>query len=788
MLSRRSVFLALGLACVPTAAGAQVAPPPNLVLVTIDTLRADRVGAYGHPGASTPALDRLAREGVLLLDAIVAAPMTRPSHATLFTGRHPWEHAIRDNAHGPLAARWPTLATQLRSAGYDTAAFVGAYPVSRPSGLDRGFQVYDDPFSGAGASRGREPRSERRGVEVVDAALAWLDERPPTRPFFLWVHLFDPHAPYEAPEPFGSRFAQAPYDGEVAYADHQLGRLLARLDAAGVARNTLVVATSDHGEGLGQHDEAEHMLLVYDTTLKVPLVMRLPGTLPAAARVDGQFRAVDLLPTLLELLGRPPIPNSGASRAAELRAARALPENTAYAESLYGQLHFGWAPLRALRGEGFKYVAGPEPELYALRDDPGETRNRVADRAPVAAGMARALAAHGGAVGTPAAAPDAAAAERLAALGYVAGGGFVGSPSGDDPRRHVAAFSAQQRDSREAIRLYSRGELEPAIALLRKLERGSLPAFNVSFYLGRALVDARRPREAVAPLQAAVKMLPSYGLAWAYLVEALRGAGRPAEAALAIEQGLAVAPRHAGLLLLRGRQALETGNLPAAKAALAAAREAEPGAADVRVALSDLARAAGDPAAALAEAETAVRLDPSSAGTRVALALALGAAGREHDAATALREALARDPAQADALFFLAAIERRAGRSEAALPLLERLQARSPDYPGLASALESLRAELAPPAAGRLRLRLIRVADQAAAAALSERLAAGVDFATLARERSTDPSAAAGGALGDVDPADLAAPLREAALALAPGTCSPPLAVAGGWVLLWRER
>jgi arylsulfatase A-like enzyme/Flp pilus assembly protein TadD len=789
MLAPRTLLLVVGLTFVPSLAHAQPARPPNLVLVTIDTLRADRVGAYGHPGASTPALDRLAREGLMLTDAIVAAPMTRPSHATLFTGRHPWEHAIRDNAHGPLEPRWPTIATQLRAAGYDTAAFVGAYPVSRPSGLDRGFQFYDDPFSGSAASREREPRSERRGSEVGDAALAWLDARATNRPFFMWVHLFDPHAPYESPEPFGSRFARSPYDGEVAYADHQLGRLLGRLDALGLARSTLVVATSDHGEGLGEHGEGEHMLLVYDSTLKVPLLMRLPGMLPAAARIQGQFRAVDLLPTLLDLLGRPPIPTSGASRAAELRAARALPENSAYAESLYGQLHFGWAPLRALRGEGFKYIAGPDPELYALREDPGETRNRIGDRAAVAAGMARALAAHGAGARTQASgAPDTAATERLAALGYVAGGGFQGTPSGDDPRRHVVAFSAQQRESREAIRLYKSGQLEAAIAILRRLDRLPLPSFNVSFYLGRALVDGRRPAEAVAPLEKAVEMLPTYGLPWAYLVEALRGSGQGPAARRALESGLAANPRHPALSLLRGRLALEAGDFATAGTALEAAREADPADPAILVALSDLARARGDVRSALDEAQAATRADATSAPARVALALALGAAGREADAARELRTALDHDPDQSDALFFLAAIERRAGRSAMALPLLERLAQATPDYPGLAPALENVRAELAPPTGGLLRLRLIRVGDRGVAEETLRRITSGADFAGLARSLSQDPSAAAGGALGDVAPADLAEPLRSAAIELAPGGTSAPLAVPGGWVLLHRER
>ncbi|HET8644195.1 MAG TPA: sulfatase, partial [Vicinamibacteria bacterium] len=358
------------------AGGARAAgpPPPNLLLVTIDTLRADRVGAYGYAGAATPVMDRLAREGVRVADAVVQVPQTRPSHASLFTGRQPYEHGLRDNYSPPLAAGTPTLASLLRARGYDTAGFVGAYPVSRPSGLDQGFATFDDPFGAFQATTTREPRVERTAREVVDRALEWLD-RPRTAPFLAWVHLFDPHAPYAPPAPFKARFAARPYDGEVAYADAQLGRLVSWLDRSGARGRTLVVVTSDHGEGLGEHGEDEHMLFVYDATLRVPLILSQPGALPGGKVVAGQFRSVDLLPTVLELLGLAAPATSGASRAEQVRAGTRIPDNESYAESLYGSLHFGWAPLRALRAEGWKYIDAPRAELYRVSEDPGELRN-----------------------------------------------------------------------------------------------------------------------------------------------------------------------------------------------------------------------------------------------------------------------------------------------------------------------------------------------------------------------------------------------------------------------------
>ncbi|MEO8361063.1 MAG: sulfatase, partial [Vicinamibacteria bacterium] len=329
---------------------ALLAGRPDVVLVTIDTLRADHVGAYGSKRGATPTLDALALNGVVVEDAVVQVPMTRPSHTSLMTGLLPFQHGIRDNASAPLAASIPTLASTFKAAGYSTAAFIAAFPVSRASGLGRGFDVFDDPFT-PGADR-----NERSAREVVDAALLWL-AKPAAAPRLVWVHLFEPHYPYEPPAPFEARFRASPYDGEVATADAELKRLLV---ASGVGASALVVVTSDHGEGLGDHGEDEHHLFVYDSTLRVPLILSGAG-LPAGRRVKGQFRSIDLMPTLLELAGIAVVPRmTGVSRAQNLRTGAIIPDNESYAESLYGSIHFGYAPVRALRGEGFKYIDTPQ--------------------------------------------------------------------------------------------------------------------------------------------------------------------------------------------------------------------------------------------------------------------------------------------------------------------------------------------------------------------------------------------------------------------------------------------
>jgi choline-sulfatase len=775
-----------------------VASAPNVVLVTIDTLRADHVGAYGYRAGETATLDRLAREGVLIEDAVVQVPQTRPSHASIMTGRYPYEHGIRDNYSPPLPPAIPTLASVLRDHGWDTAGFIGAYPVARPSGLDRGFTLFDDPF-GMGDATTREARTERKAAEVLDHALAWL-ARPRARPFFLWVHLFDPHAPYEPPSPWRERFAKAPYDGEVAYADAQLGRLVAWLDAKGLRGQTLVVATADHGEGLGEHGEDEHMFFVYDSTLRVPLLFSWPGRLPSGTRVRGQFRSVDLFATVLELAGVVPPPTSGASRAAFLRQDGRIPDNESYTETLYPQIHFGYAPLRALRAEGWKYIEAPRAELYRLAEDPGETRNLAQERASVASAIRGRLATLDPRAGVapiqPALDPDAAA--RLATLGYVGGGPAPGSSaSGADPKDKFREVQAYQRDMREAMRLYNARDLDGALRLFRRLAGDTgIPSFNVEYYFGRCLLEKRRFVEAIPHLEKAAQMAPTRrtvsGLAaapmYAWLGQAYAGAGQDAKALSTLDKGLAVAPQNPELLRAKGSVLLRRGDLAGARLILEKARRIDATDPRLHVELANLHRNLGDVPQALAEAEEALRLHPNLVEGHVARGLALGALRREEDAARAFKEALRLEPDDADALFYLGMVELRAGRAEAAVPLLSRLVQQAPDYPHARASLDLAHDRLAPAPAGSVRLRLLRVSDRAQAEKIAARLKAGESFAVVARLESADASAAEGGDLGNVRVEELAEPLRSAAAALGPGEISPILDTPAGFVLLKRDR
>jgi choline-sulfatase len=788
--------LAAGAPAADAAASPAGSPPPNLLLVTIDTLRADHVGAYGYTKGETPALDGLARGGVLVEDAVVQVPQTRPSHVSIFTGREPYEHGIRDNLSPPLDPRFPTLATVLQARGYATGGFIGAYPVSRDSGLDHGFDRFDDPF-GKGAGRARDDRSSRPAREVVDKALGWLGGLQ-KRPFFAWVHLFDPHAPYTPPPPFRERFKASPYDGEVAYADSELARLLQWLSRSGEAQRTLVVVTSDHGEGLSDHGEDEHLIFLYDTTLKVPLVLSWPGHLPTGAHVQGQFRSIDLMPTLLELLGVPSPAVSGASRAEAVRTGGRIPDNESYAEAIYGELHFGWAPLRALRGQGWKYIHAPRPELYDLREDPGETRNRIDDRGQVASVMRQhLLALDTKPPPAAAAAVDPDAAERLAALGYVGGALFVGAPSGVDPKDKIAEYQKERRDTDRGMELFFDGDYARAVKVLQPLTAPTrLPdgrvverwSYNVSYYLGLSLLELRRFDQAIAALQAALRVNPRSNAACAHLARAQAGAGQLKEAVATLEGGLARAPRNPDLLQMKGRMLLREGKNAEARAALEDAKGLDAKNPLVWVDLSTLTRNEGDVQGALAEAETAVKLAPKSPEALVARGLARGAVGHEAEAGKDFEAALAIAPSYPDALYFLAAVQLRAGRAGAAVPLLKRLLKQAPDYPQGREMLALAQERSAPAPAGTVRLRLLRVNDRETAESALRRARAGEDFGALARELSVDPSGPAGGDLGLVRVADLAPPLRAAALPLAPGQVSGLVEMDGGFVILKRER
>jgi arylsulfatase A-like enzyme/tetratricopeptide (TPR) repeat protein len=695
----------------PRATGAATAPRPNVLLVTVDTLRADRLGSYGYAAAATPALDALAASGVRFETATAHAPLTAPSHASILTGLTPPRHGVRDNgqALGPAPA---TLAKAFQSSGYATGAFVSGFPLDRRFGLLRGFEEYDDRLPHGDDAR-RASYVERPGPGTTAAALRWIDAVPAGRPWFAWVHYFEPHSPYEPPAVLRARFAAHPYDGEVAAVDVEVGALLRRLEERGRRSNTVVLVTADHGESLGEHGEETHGVFVYEATLRVPLIVAGPGV-SAGVVSRATARGIDLFPTLLDLAG---VAVPGGVEGRSLRPAlggAALPDAPVYGESLFTRLNLGWAPLHSWRSGRFKLVDAPRPELFDLAADPGETKDVAAAhpdqveslRRELRAALSAAERAQAGSPGPPTPYPDPETARRLAALGYLGGGGGGdgAAVSGRDPKDGIALVNRLERAVAEARArpAWAAGELQavlsadPGLSLARR-------------YRAVALAGAGDAAGAVRELQALEKASAARADDLVLLAECLRLSGRAPEALAALDRAAALGPVQPDALLTRAQVLIASGRAAEAQAAyeriLAARRD---DAAALR-GLGDLALARGDVAGAESYYARVVRQEPQDARALVKLGIAQVRGGNVEAALTSFREAVARDGGSPEALLALAGALAKTGRAAESLPYFERAVAAGARTPvalnglGFArlqagdarGALESLRASLA---------------------------------------------------------------------------------------------
>lgn len=499
----------------PQQAGAEPAIE-HVLVISMDTTRRDRLGFHGG-SAKTPSLDELASGGALFESAYTSAPITLPAHATLFTGEFPARHGVRDNAIFLLGEEAITLAELLHGAGFRTAAVVSAFVLDAQFGLDQGFEFYDDRFqTGPGGTLGLD---ERTADATTDAALRWLGERPEGR-FFLFVHYFDPHHPYRAPESFAGEGVH-PYDAEIAFMDREIGRLIAGLKAAELLERTLVVITADHGESLGEHGEETHGVFVYQSTMTVPLVFRGPRV-TSGARLAGDVSLADVAPTILELLALP-IPESvqGRSLASALTGGAALAPLPVQLESWLGRYSFGWSPLSALVDAGHKYVTAPEPELYDLAADPREQHNLLLDQPELAAAWEarasalRARLARADGASAPAHELEPEDRARLESLGYVSAHDDA-ELGGLDPKRGI-----QELDQLERAGLaQERGDFAAAVAIYAELlERNPLNRMALE-RSAIALVGLGRDAEAIERFERVgddlFPGLPMFHLAQAY--------------------------------------------------------------------------------------------------------------------------------------------------------------------------------------------------------------------------------------------------------------------------------
>jgi arylsulfatase A-like enzyme/Tfp pilus assembly protein PilF len=686
-----AVLLAVGLA------GAawlwwQRRPPPlaggacrgcNVLLVTIDTLRLDRVGAFGSQLGLTPNLDRLAGEGFRLTRAYTSAPLTLPAHASILTATQPPVHGLRTNGLFRLGPSAPTLATILKAAGYRTGAFVGAFVLDARFGLNRGFDHYDDRY-GERRPGDSTDGAERRAEEVVKPALAWIlgpqsqsqsairnPQSPIERPWFAWVHLYDPHEPYRAPEPYGSRFP--PYDAEVAYTDAMLGRLVDTLKASGQLDRTVVTIAADHGESLGEHGERTHGVFAYDVTIKVPWLIW------AGARVRGSsdalVRLVDLAPTVLDLVGlTPPREFGGTSIVARVRDGATPPPS--YFEAMDANLTRNWAPLTGVVAGGYKLVDLPVPELYDLAADPREAKNLFAadrERARTLDAILKTTLQEFGAKGSAAETTtlSAEARQRLQALGYVAASAGPGKRTftdADDPKVLIGPAN----ELNEALAVFQKGDRQQGLQRARALV-DRYPSFSTAYgVLASMQHDSSDLASAIATLETVVKRGIADQSVLVVLAGYLMEAGRLAQAADVLEAVCADHPDYAEAFNVLGVVSSRMGRHERAQAAWRRVLELDPTSATAYENLGVDALGRGDLSGALTNLQRALELDPGLARAHNAVASTYQRLRQTPDAIAHWKMALEIDPRQLEALYNLGTVLWDSGRRDEARPYLER--------------------------------------------------------------------------------------------------------------------
>ncbi len=539
---------------------------PSVILITIDTLRADHVGCYGAQTVKTPTLDGLAHDGVVFERAIAQVPLTWPSHAVILTGTYPFQNGVQDFTGQPLGQQFRTVAQAFQKAGYATGAVVSAFVLDRSWGLARGFNFYDDAFSAQTFETKDVGLVNRPAGESVAHAIAWL-KKTPRRPFFLWLHLYDPHSPYDSPEPYRSEYREHPYDGAIAYADHELGNLIAWLKQNHLYDSSLIVALSDHGESLGEHGEGEHGFFLYNATVHVPLIVKPPikppmppaGSAIAAGRRSEPVETTAVAPTLLQLAGlndsTDPIHAQFQSqallgtKAGANQAGSQAAKDPASSETFYPFSSFGWCPLHALESDRFHFIEAPQPELYDLETDPGETRNIAAEE-PATVAVFReklqALLAHNPFTRQEAGAGNLSpeAQEKLRALGYF---GFRAAVSPEslkqglaDPKDKLWEFNSILKATDD----FQLQEDDQADALLHQVQQKDPQIYVIPFLLGESALRRQNWEQAAGQLQRCLALNPGFDNAMIVLARALAQLGRLDEAKSWLQKALQINPQN----------------------------------------------------------------------------------------------------------------------------------------------------------------------------------------------------------------------------------------------------
>jgi len=677
--------------------GGSLAVRNNLLLITLDTTRADHLGAYGFARARTRHLDRLAAEGVRFEWAFSPAPITLPAHASIFTGLYPFEHGVRNNGNFYLPNTMPTLATVLSNAGYRTAAFVSAFVLDRRYGLARGFETYDDRMESA-ETQIVALEAERRGDRTSLALTGWLDRyaagslpasgqraqisRPDRRPFFAWLHLYDPHEPYRPPQPFRGAFLDSPYDGEIAFDDAIVASVLDKLGQRGLLDSTLIAIIGDHGESLGDHGEETHSMFVYDAAIRVPLMLWRPGRLPAGVVVNAPVRAIDLAPTLLELVGAPPMPAAqGRSLMPLITSSSGDAESrSVYAETYLPQFYMNWAPLRMLRDRNWKYIDAPRPELYDLVHDPGELRN-LAAQAPgrtnaMRDALQRITSASDGKMKPGV--MDAETRRKLTALGYVGAGDEPAQPRTDkprsDPKDMITVFN-QLRRANHAVR---DRRFDEALPILHDVLQDDPNNAFAHLVLGSAHLGLEEYQPAIAEYRKYLELVPTSAYAHQWIAICHVRLREKDEALAEAAAALAIDPQFADSRVLRGGILASRGQYDQAIAELRAAVATDPEKSMIRLDLAKVLAEAGHDDEARREYQAILEKEPNNTAALTGLGAVRSKMGALEEAESLLRQSLQVDPAQDAARFDLGRVlEERGLRDAARAEYLRLLQSPS---------------------------------------------------------------------------------------------------------------
>jgi arylsulfatase A-like enzyme/predicted negative regulator of RcsB-dependent stress response len=619
--------------------------PLNVLVITIDTLRADHLGCYGYKSIHTPNIDALGAAGVRFEHAYTPVPITLPSHTVIFTGTYPTASGMHDFSGNRLGAQSLTMASLLKENGFTTGAVVASAVLDSRFGLSRGFDFYYDHFDFNRLQEANLDEMERPGNLVADLALDWLTHNSSQR-FFLWMHLYDPHYPYTPPAPFSTEYQSHPYDGEIAFADAQVGRILQFLKSKGLYEKTLIVLSGDHGEGLGEHGEKTHGFFIYDSTLHVPLIMRFPGAAHPGT-VATAVSTADILPTVLELLKIPvPAQVQGVSLTAEVEGGQrnATAARGLYSETFLPRLHFNWSELRGIQFGTYHFIEAPRPELYDLERDPGELTNLFAEKKAVASEMQGKLTALVRAY-TPATELaermplDPALIERLKALGYAgfSGGGDTSAKSSTlpDPKDRIQVYELISQGLADG----QHGRYEDSVTKLTEALKTEPDSVAVHYLLGLDYYRMRDYPKSVEHLTRVMQLSPEYALAAFHLGLAHARAGHTDAAIAALNRALQLDSTNFAAAYDLGEIYLQKGMATEAAAKFRQAIAVNPESAMAHVALGELLLSQGNVDQALVELRTSVDLAPENPRAHAMLARALEAKGLPQEAEQEMRKA-----------------------------------------------------------------------------------------------------------------------------------------------------